>query len=961
MQLKDILVSYPQEGLDQLARDKLDDIANVRLPRAVVEQEIANALSSFSYIAEVLAGSQPPAYAFLKLLMEAPDHTVLAEGYREDVIKRTDELTRWVASGEGLAAGKSYDLYRALLQAAWEDDGRINASEAYLLEALRNRLGLSMREQLLLEHHPDIRPLWESARVYESARNYLLARGLVLTVQDRYVLADEVRLQIRRYWGMELHDSDYRTLLGQLTGSDLRRVLEASGLPLSGSKEERQERLVSGLVAPSFALDCLSGNELKELTRSLGLPTSLSKAELITQLIARFDSPDLQQAHSNGTNADQPRMLDDDSLHTLLLRLSGNQLYEILAGLGLPRSGTKSDRARQLVTSSYSELAMLDQLRGRELARLCRKQGLPVSGLKDELIERLVTAPPRDSESEEDEIAMLKVPAPDEHSAAPAEPFEPAVEPRGSCEQPSNNASVKGTDEIVARYPGLRPDQNIILALLREARSLNERDIQRLATRHELGWMLPKAHMAELLRTLEGHGDSPVRVRSTGSANIYEWVEDASNAEKLDRWAARDVIDALRQGVVPERHLEMLLVGQEAARQHLLELTDYIATGRSAFKFIKGAYGAGKSFISAWLRDRALNAGFATAAVRISAELSLADLSNFYTGLMDGLRTPEKRGASSFSDLIETWLLEIQRKVEQIEGLSPLNNSDREKLTIAVKSRINDELSELADHDPGLAPALSAFYEARVTGDDERAMQARAWLRGERNLPTSALRNIGVRGYLEADQVLPRLRALLEIIGRTPLRGLVILVDELELVRRRPNRQSRDQAYETLRLLIDEVGENRLPGCLLVCTGTNTLFEDARYGLASYAALLHRIQAPEAGESHRSMRQPVIELDGLDETRLRQVALRTREIHAAAYSWPAMERVTDDDIEALVQEWIRFGGEAIDRLPRPTLRSLVHVLDLCEENPGIAARDCITEPERDPQANEALLRLMSGE
>ena len=960
MQLQDILSQYPEEGLDQLARDKLDEIANVRLPRSVIEQEIATALSSFSYIADVLSASYPPTYAFLKLLMEAPGHSVPAAGFREAVTERTDSISQWVSAEEGLPSHKDYGLYRTMLVAAWEKGSRINESEAKMLEALRDALSLTMREQLLLEHHPDVRLIWDSPKAYENARNYLLSRGLVLAVDDRYVLPDEVRLQVRRYWGMELHDADYRNLLEQLTGRDLRMVLEAGGLPLSGSKEERVERIVEGLISPSFALDLMSVEELKAFARSLGLQVSVPKAELVSKIINRFDHPvegrarqeDASEAEAGTAEA---RELTAQQLNELLVRFSGNQLYEILAALGLPRSGSKSERVQRLVESGYSECSLLNPLRRGDLVKLCRKLGLRVSGLKEEIIERLINGSSQVDENESDEEAVLHLPVSEEpEEAADVELSQPE---KSSFPQ---TPEVTGLDSVMRAYPQLEEGEQIMLALHRQARSLNERDVQRFAERHGLGWTLPKAHMAEMLRKLALDGHRPIQVRSTGAANIYEWVgESESTMDRLDQWAARDIVDALRQGVVPEQHLEMMFVGQQEARQHLLGQLEHIATGRSAFKFLRGAYGSGKSFMTAWLRDAALNAGYAVATVRVSAEMSLSDLATFYGGLMDGLRVPEKRGASSLSDILEAWLLNIQRKTEQVEGLSSGKASDRPKLSQLVRERIQQELSQLAAYDPGLAPALGAFYDARMEGNEEKAMSARAWLRGDRSLSNTALKQIGVKGALEPEQVLPRLRALLEIIAETHLRGMVILIDELELVRRRPHKQTRDQAYETLRALIDEVGENRLPGCLLVSTGTDTFFDDRRYGLASYEALYHRISAPQLSEGFKSVRQPVIHLEGLNEQRLVELAERARDIHATAYNWPADDRVTDTTIESLVRKWTDFGGDCIDRLPRPFLRQLVHVLDICEENPGISASECFAEPEEDPEANEALMRLVA--
>lgn len=960
MKLQEILTEYPEESLDQLAKDKLDEIANVRLPRSVIEQEIITALGSFSYIADALAGSFPPTYAFLKLLMEVPEHREDAAGFRERVMHRTDSITEWVASGEGLASHKDYSLYRAMLLAAWEEGGRINESEAKMLETLREELGISMREHLLLEHHPDVRPIWNTATAYENARNHLLTRGLVLAADDHYILPDEVRVQVRRYWGMELHDADYRRLLDELTGQYLRAILEASGLQLSGSKEERIERIVEGLVSPSFALNLVSLDELKSLARKMSLQVSLAKADLISEIITHFDNPVPAHSLSQDDKPEDPqqdeqaRLMETPVLKNLLMRFSGNQLYEMLAGLGLPRSGSKGERVERLIDSNYSEYTLLGQLRRSDLVRLCRKLGLPVSGLKEEIIERLCSAPPQAETDTSEEGSVLQL------VAETREPkLEPDVDTSVQAEEVRQD-DVPGLEEIQRIYPELAEDEQIMLALHREARSLNERDVQRLAARHALGWTLPKAHMAEMLAKLSTSGHSPIRVRSTGAANIYEWIGPGEvSSDRLDVWAARDIIDALRQGVVPERNLEMMFVGQQEARRHMLGQLEHVATGRSAFKFIRGAYGSGKSFMMAWLRDAALNSGFAVSTVRVSAELSLSDLPNFYAGLMDGLRVPEKRGANSLSDILEAWLLGIQRQTEQVEGLSSSQSTDRLRLSELVRERIQAQLSQLASYDPGLAPALGAFYEARLAGDEDKAMTARAWLRGDRSLSNTALRQIGVKGALEPEQVLPRLRALLEIISATRLRGLVILLDELELVRRRPHKRTRDQAYETLRALIDEVGENRLPGCLVVSTGTDTFFDDRRYGLASYEALHHRVSEPELGENFRSVRQPVIRLEGLNEERLLELAERARAIHATAYDWPAAQRVTDDELRALVGKWTAFGGDCIDRLPRPFLRQLVHILDICEENVQVAAADCFAEPETDPEANEALMRLVA--
>ena len=155
---------------------------------------------------------------------------------------------------------------------------------------------------------------------------------------------------------------------------------------------------------------------------------------------------------------------------------------------------------------------------------------------------------------------------------------------------------------------------------------------------------------------------------------------------------------------------------------------------------------------------------------------------------------------------------------------------------------------------------------------------------------------------------------------------------------------------EILRLLIDESGRNGFPGCLIIFTGTDTFFEDDRAGLKSYEALVDRVIVATAPEGMISMRQPVITLEGLNRSKLLSMAIKIRDIHGIAYDWNSCERLPDKGLETLVQEWTAFGEESISRKPRPILRELINILDLCEENPGISYDELthVTIDETDP-------------
>ena len=92
MNILQILEKYSDAAIDQLATDKIDESANLRLPRNIIIQEISSALSSLTYVAGALAPSRPPTYSFIKLLLESPDYILPVEGFQDRVLSNFQGL-----------------------------------------------------------------------------------------------------------------------------------------------------------------------------------------------------------------------------------------------------------------------------------------------------------------------------------------------------------------------------------------------------------------------------------------------------------------------------------------------------------------------------------------------------------------------------------------------------------------------------------------------------------------------------------------------------------------------------------------------------------------------------------------------------------------------------------------------------------------------------------------------------
>jgi predicted ATPase len=78
------------------------------------------------------------------------------------------------------------------------------------------------------------------------------------------------------------------------------------------------------------------------------------------------------------------------------------------------------------------------------------------------------------------------------------------------------------------------------------------------------------------------------------------------------------IFERLRSGVVPERGLTAFAVGIERQRAEIGRLLDLAEHGEGVFKFLRGGYGCGKTFMARLALLDAQAKGFATSFVVVS-------------------------------------------------------------------------------------------------------------------------------------------------------------------------------------------------------------------------------------------------------------------------------------------------------------------------------------------------------
>ncbi len=395
---------------------------------------------------------------------------------------------------------------------------------------------------------------------------------------------------------------------------------------------------------------------------------------------------------------------------------------------------------------------------------------------------------------------------------------------------------------------------------------------------------------------------------------------------------AREILSALRLGTVPQKGLGAIAVGVEEILSDLDEQLEFVATGRSGFRFVQGAYGSGKSFLCSLARDRALDSNFATSAFAISADAPVGDMAMLYRRVAEGLRTAERRSSCALRDIVERWLSVTFERCAQIEGVSPRSREHLPQITQLVEKQIEAALDDVGGADVGLARALRAYFVGRSSMNPELARDAIQWLRGSKSLPVDARRKLGVKGEVTRDTAFAMLVGLLRLVRLAGYRGTLITMDEAETILRLPLSSQRQAAYETLRLFIDACGENSLPGAFFVVTGTEQFLADRHAGVASYAALAQRIERPVGVDVPDARRSALLVLRGLDTEKLAQVARTVRDLHGMAFNYNARLRLSDELLARLSQQATTAFGEETPRVPRRFLREVIYLCDLCEEH-----------------------------
>lgn len=404
----------------------------------------------------------------------------------------------------------------------------------------------------------------------------------------------------------------------------------------------------------------------------------------------------------------------------------------------------------------------------------------------------------------------------------------------------------------------------------------------------------------------------------------------SSRAESKE---CRSIIKALKAGMVPGEGVDRIVVGREEILKQLrLDLKD-VADSGSGFKFYAGDYGSGKTFMCSLVKNEAMKNDFIVSFVNIdSRELPMNRMEVIYSKVINGMRTQDHKNMPAFDFILQEWLFKLETKVQKENNLNPLDANDRELIKEYISQEINSQLENIRHFDSSLSNAIRGYYEAVRNQDKETETAALGWIKGEANIAPKYKAKFNVKGGVTKDNAINFLKSIVQLMVNIGYKGVVIIFDELELIRN-VRHDLRNAAYENIRYLCDMTAKEELQNTYLVFAGTEDVYQDEAKGIPSYQALYARIKSDKSfiKGKVKDLRAPLVYLDNFDEERLKQVSRKVIEVHETAYDWTTVGLINDEVVNLLIDRIANKFGK-VSSVPRGYLKSFVDLLDISEQN-----------------------------
>ncbi len=400
----------------------------------------------------------------------------------------------------------------------------------------------------------------------------------------------------------------------------------------------------------------------------------------------------------------------------------------------------------------------------------------------------------------------------------------------------------------------------------------------------------------------------------------------------IPKRVASTVINSLKGGVVPRIGLSYITVGRKEEIDALLNDIDVIADGGAAFRFIEGRYGSGKSFLLQAIRNYMMDRNFVVVDADLTPERKLHGNKGqglaTYRELVKNMSTKTRPEGGALPLILDKWVTGIMASVS--ENMDP----ESEGFPKAVENRITSEVLSMSEMVRGFdfARLLILYYKSYVDDDELTKAKIIRWFRGEFVNKTEAKNELGINLIITDDDWYEYLKVFAAFLKRAGYAGMVILIDELVNLYKIPNRISRENNYEKILSMYNDVLQGKAKYLGIIMCGTPECIENPQRGIYSYEALRSRLSDGRfSTDDTKDMLAPVIKLNPLGYEEMTVLVEKLSEIHAILFGYEVRLKEADF-IDFIKIEYSRIGADT-HITPREVIRDFIELLDILYQYP----------------------------
>ena len=393
------------------------------------------------------------------------------------------------------------------------------------------------------------------------------------------------------------------------------------------------------------------------------------------------------------------------------------------------------------------------------------------------------------------------------------------------------------------------------------------------------------------------------------------------------------IIQSLKSGVVPRAGLHHIQVGRSEELKSFINDVNTIAEGGTAFRFVIGEYGSGKTFFISLIRSIALEKGLVTMHADLSPTKRLHGSDGqprmLLSEMVSNLATRTRPDGNALQNILERFISSAKEEA---------NITGRDTYDL-----ISEKLNELNDYTGGynFISVVKKYLEGYETGNEQLMNNSLKWLKAEYTTKTDSLRDLGVREFISDSSFYNTLKLYSVLVRKAGYKGLLICMDEMVNLYKIPNSVSRKANYEEILSMLNNTLQGTFSNIGFILGGTSEFLTDNIRGLYSYEALKSRLCENSFSKQLgvTDYNSVVLRLSSLTKEELYLLLVNLRHVFAGGNEEKYL--VPDEALIAFLHHCANKIGESYFRTPRTTIRSFLDLLSVLEQYPNYKWNDII--------------------